>query len=125
MLIFALLVSWLTLTVSATCIMPTHMTLSSDAMPGCPETLVSGQSDHHGHDHSTMVCSFKPCLSSQSDTFTDLNRLQLELPVFILCLVGILWNLFLYHPLKQTPFSFNPPTGRRVLLIYRFCKLLN
>jgi hypothetical protein len=124
-LMVILLLSWISLTISATCTMPLVMA-TPDPMPGCVDTDSAVHSHHQDHDHTTMQdCSFKPCLSSSTDTFSDFNRLQPELPVFILYLVWTFWTVFLYHPLTPILFNEDPPVGRRVQLIYRFCKLLN
>jgi hypothetical protein len=125
-ILFVMLLSWIALTVMTTCTMPLRMaTLTSD-MSGCSNNHVSDHTHHQGQDHMNMQdCAFKPCLSTQSDSFSDFNRLQPELPVFILCLVATLWSLFLYFPITQALFIADPPTGRRIQLIYRFCKLLN
>jgi hypothetical protein len=126
-LVFVLLVSWISLTISATCSMPLVLMTSSDHMQGCSESSVSDRS--HQQDHASKAiqdCSFKPCLESQPDSFTDFNRLtKPDLPVFILSLVWTFCCLFLTYPPIKVPRKTDPPLGRRILLIYRFCTLLN
>jgi hypothetical protein len=126
-LVFVLLVSWISLTISATCTMPSLLIPAIDYMPGCSQ---SGEPEHfHHQDHapkSIQDCSFKPCLDSKPDSFTEFNRLtKPDIPVFILSLIWTFWCLFqTYSPIK-VPRKTDPPLGRRVLLIYRFCTLLN
>lgn len=120
-LIFVLLVSWISLTISATCSMPEHM-------PGCSESGATGHSHHQDHASKAMQnCSFKPCLDSQTHSFPDFHRLtKPDLPVFILSLIGTFFCLFLSYPPTKVPLrKADPPLGRRILLIYRFCTLLN
>jgi hypothetical protein len=127
MLVFVLLVSWISLAISATCTMPMPSALSElsampDHMPGCPD---SG-TPNHTTPKVMQDCTLKPCLDSQTDSFPDFNRLaKPELPVFILSLIWTFCCLFLSYPPTKIPRKADPPLGRRVLLIYRFCKLLN
>jgi hypothetical protein len=119
--VFVLLVSWISLTISATCTMPSVLIATSDHMPGC---LESGA--HDNAPKAMQDCSFKPCLDSQADTFTDFNRLtKPDLPVFILGFIWTFWCLFPGYPPTKVPRKTDPPLGRRILLIYRFCTLLN
>lgn len=126
-LVFVLLVSWISLTISATCIMPMPSLLTAmiKHMPGCIE---SGTAEpHQDHtDKTVQDCAFKPCIDSQNDSSTPINRLlKPDLPVFILVLIGTFLCLFLSYPPAKVPHKADPPFGRRILLIYRFCKLLN
>ena len=126
-LVFVLLVSWISLTISATCTMPLVLMTTSYFMPGCSESGASEHAQHQDHAQKAMQdCSFKPCLDSQADSFTSFNRLtQPELPVFILSLVLTFFCLFISYPSIKVPRKTDPPLGRRILLIYRFCTLLN
>lgn len=124
MLVFVLLVSWISLAISATCTMPMFSALTAmpEHMPGCSD---SGAPKHTSKD--MQDCTLKPCLDSQTHSFPDFNRLaKPDLPVLIL---GLFWTfccLFLSYPTTQVPRKkTDPPLGRRVLLIYRFCTLLN
>jgi len=122
-LIFVLLVSWISLAISATCTMPMPSVLTAmpDHMPGCSESGVLK------HTSKTMQdCTFKPCLDSQTHPFPDFNRLaHPDLPVIILGLIWTIVCLIQFFPLtKPLPKTESPP-GRRILLIYRFCTLLN
>ncbi|MFI3156056.1 MAG: hypothetical protein QX199_07845 [Methylococcaceae bacterium] len=122
MLVLVLLVSWISLTISATCTMPMPSALKamSEHMQGCAGALK--------HTSNTMQdCSFKPCLDSQANSLTDSNRLVKpdNLPVFILVLILTFLCLFLSYPPPKIPPKADPPLGRRILLIYRFCTLLN
>jgi hypothetical protein len=126
-LVFVLLVSWISLTISATCTMPLVLMTTSNHMQGCPESSATEQSHLKDHASKSMQdCSFKPCLDSQNNSFTDFNRLtKPDLPVFILSLVWTFCCLFLTYPPIKVPRKTDPPLGRRILLIYRFCTLLN
>lgn len=129
-LVFVLLVSWISLTISATCTMPmpSVVTAMPEHMQGCSESGVAGHSHHQDHASKAMRnCSFKPCLDSQTHSFPDFHRLtKPDLPVFILGLIGTFFCLFLSYPPTKVPLrKADPPLGRRILLIYRFCTLLN
>ncbi len=126
-LVFVLLVSWIFLTISATCTMPPVFNTTIDHRQGCTESGVSVHFQHQDHIPKVMHdCSFKPCLDSQPDSFIDFSRLiKLELPVFILSLIWTFWCLFLSYPSIKVFRKTDPPLGRRILLIYRFCTLLN
>ena len=129
-LVFVLLVSWISLTISATCTMPMPSVLTAmpEHMQGCSESGAPEHSHHQDPASKAMQnCSFKPCLDSQTHSFPDFNRLtKPDLPVFI---PGIIWTffyLFLSYPPSKVPLrKTDPPLGRRILLIYRFCTLLN
>jgi hypothetical protein len=126
-LVAVLLVSWLSLLVSATCSMPSSWRISSaDAMPaGCSEP------DNHSlkhQGHTTMPaqdCSFKPCLDSQPNPAFGFKIDKPDMPVFVLCLIGLIGFLLHYFPIQRISRAAAPPIGRRILLIYRFCTLLN
>ncbi len=126
-LVFVLLVSWISLAISTTCTMPLGLIKTSDQMPGCSESGVPEHSHHQDHAPESMQdCSFKPCLDSQADSFTDFNRLtKPELPVFILSFIWTFWCLFLNYAITKVAHKVGPPSGRRILLIYRFRTLLN
>jgi hypothetical protein len=83
-------------------------------MPGCSEKHTS---------KNMLDCAFKTCLDSQANPLTDLTKP--DLPVFILVLILTFLCLFLSHPATKIPPKADPPLGRRILLIYRFCTLLN
>lgn len=126
-LVFVLLVSWISLTISATCTMPMPSLLTTmiKHMPGCIE---SGTAEpHQDHtDKTVQDCVFKPCIDSQNDSSTPINRLvKPDLPGFILCLIWTSWYFFLSYPPTKVPHKADPPFGRRILLIYWFCTLLN
>lgn len=126
-LVFVLLVSWLSLLVSATCTMPSQWRVSSsDAMPaGCPEPGAPSP-EHKGHTTlPTQDCSFKPCLDSQPNSAFSLKIDKPQMPVFVLCLIGLIGYLLYYVPIQRISHAKAPPIGRRILLIYRYCTLLN
>jgi hypothetical protein len=122
-LVFVLLVSWISLTISATCTMPMPVVMAAmpDHMQGCTD---SGTHEHT--PNPTQNCVFKPCLDSQTNSLSDFNRLtKPDLPVFILALVSTFLCLVLSYPPTKVPHKADPPLGRRILLIYQFCTLLN
>jgi hypothetical protein len=124
-LVFVLLVSWISLTISATCTMPMPLALTSmsDHMQGCTD---SGVHEREHMPNPMQNCVFKPCLDSQSNSLTDFNRLtKPDLPVFILVFISTFLCLFLSYPPIKVPPKADPPLGRRILLIYQFCTLLN
>ncbi|MDD5580761.1 MAG: hypothetical protein PHY16_15980 [Methylobacter sp.] len=98
-----------------------------DHMPGCPEIGASSHPSHQGHmSRALQDCSFKPCVDSQANSLTDFNRLaKPDLPVVVLSLIWTFWYLFLSYSSPKIPRIADPPLGRRILLIYRFCTLLN
>ena len=125
-LVCVLLVSWISLTISATCIMPMPSILKAmpDHMQGMQGCSDSGTPEHT--PKAMLDCTFKPCLDSQADSLTNFNRLtKSELPVFIAVLIWTFLCLFLSYPTITAPPKADPPLGRRILLIYRFCTLLN
>ncbi|MEY3759648.1 MAG: hypothetical protein RIR39_1139 [Pseudomonadota bacterium] len=122
-LVFVLIVSWISLTLSATCTMtmPLVVTAMPDHMQGCNDS-----GTHESTSNPMQSCMLKPCLDSQTNSLTDFNRLtKPDLPVFILVLILTFLCLFLsYPPIKPTT-KADPPLGRRIKLIYQFCTLLN
>jgi hypothetical protein len=126
-LVFVLLVSWLSLLISATCSMPGSWRVSSsETMPvGCPEPG-NPSSDHKGHTSNPVQdCSFKPCLDSQPNPAFSFKIDKPQMPVFVLCLIGLIGYLLYYVPIQRISDAKAPPIGRRILLIYRYCTLLN
>jgi hypothetical protein len=126
-LVLVLLLSWISLTVSATCSMPSVLIAMADQLPACSEIGEASQLHHPGHTSKALQdCSFKLCLDSQANSFPDFNRLaKPDLPVITLSLIWTFWYLFLSYSLPKVPRIADPPLGRRLLLIYRFCTLLN
>lgn len=127
-LILVLMVSWLSMLISNTCMMPEPVFKSSvSTMPaGCGEMDSSAM---HDGSHTAMPhqdCSFKPCLDSHPNPVFEVKIDKPQIPIFVLCLIGLIGYLF--QCLFSTPLiprAKAPPIGRRVLLIYRFCTLLN
>lgn len=123
-IIWVVLVSWLSLAISTTC--STLMASAMKALPehtaGCPDTTVPG----HGDDGKfKQDYSFKLCLAPSGSSL-DLDRLpKPDLPVLVLLLIGIIFNL--RFPSLPQPISkkTDHPPGRQILIIYRFCTLLN
>lgn len=128
-LVCILLLCWLPMIVSATCAMPmASLTVFSDPMP-------AGCSDANNHTHTATTgnpglpsqnCSLKPCLDTPPNPVFELKADNPELPVFILSLVGLSLTFFEFIPkLRLLRTNTSPPIGRRILLIYRYCTLLN
>jgi hypothetical protein len=123
--ISVLLASWIFLVISATCTMPSVFMALSELMPECSEAD-SHAPGHHQGQLPKQDCSLKPCFEAQADSFSGFNRLfKPDVPVFILCLVWTLGYLFPVVSPARIPRVADPPPGRRILLIYRFCTLLN
>lgn len=128
MLVFVLVASWLFVSISATCAMPSAWMAIADSIEDCPQTGTH-TADHHQQQRSKNLqdCSLKPCFEAQSNpSLSSLNRLvKPDLPLFVLCFVWTLEQLFFA---RRPPFKVrlsDPPPGRRIPLIYRFCTLLN
>jgi hypothetical protein len=130
MLVYVLLVSWVSFVISATCVMPMPSVLSvaPDHMPGCPDADIARNTGHQDQTPKPIKdCKLKPCLDSQTNSLPDFNRLaKPDLPVLVLGLISTFFTLcVIYLPIRVPRNNYPPPTGRRVLLIYRFCTLLN
>jgi hypothetical protein len=123
-----LLVSWLAMLVSATCAMPSPWTVSSaNVMPaGCSESEhVASQPIGH-IAMPDQDCSFQPCLDSSPNPAFEFKADASQIPIYMLCLIGLIGFLLPYAPRQQRiARATAPPIGRRILLIYRFCTLLN
>jgi hypothetical protein len=127
-LLCVLLVSWLAMLVSATCAMPSPWPASSaNVMPaGCSE---QEHSVAQAIGHIAMPdqdCSFQPCLDSPPNPVFEVKLDKPQIPIFMLCLIGLIGFLLPYAPRQpHIARATAPPIGRRILLIYRFCTLLN
>jgi hypothetical protein len=127
MMIFMLLASWIFLTISATCSMPSVFMAMTEPMPECLETDSHAPGHHQGQmPVAKQDCSLKPCFESQPNPFSGFNRLvKPDLPVFIVFLIWTFGGLFFVTLLVPIPRVADSPPGRRIPLIYRFCTLLN
>lgn len=126
-LVCVLLVSWVSMLISARCAMPAQWRVAAaDAMPaGCSEPA-NHSPKHPGHTSTPLKdCSFAPCLDSQPNPAFGFKADKAEMPVFILCLIWLLGCLFHTLPARRIPRATVPPDGRRIRLIYQFCTLLN
>jgi len=123
-IVVVLLVSWLSLLVSATCIMPMPTLFAAKAAPSmdaCIHDHAAESAPQHPED-----CSLKPCLNAANDSLTDSNRLlQPDMPVFLFTMAWVFLTLLFFYAPLSIPRKADPPLGRRILLIYQFCKLLN
>jgi hypothetical protein len=124
-LALALLVSWVSMLVSASCAMPRFWRgVPADAMPtGCSEAPKHSPT-HPGHS-LPQGCSFKLCLDATPTPVFEFNVDIPNMPVFALCLFWLIGCLFRHLPSPLVPRTTAPPCGRRIPLIYRFCTLLN
>jgi hypothetical protein len=123
-----LMVSWLSMLISNTCMMPasTFETSASPMPAGCAEMdpSASYQDKITGMPHQD--CAFKPCLDSHPNPAFEIKVDKPQTPIFVLCLLGL--TGYFFHSIlfiSRTPPRSVPPIGRRILLIYRFCTLLN
>jgi len=74
--VFVLIVSWLSLTISATCTMPSVLMVASAHQQGCSGSGESGQPRNQDYTHKAMqACSLKACTDAQTDPFADFIRL--------------------------------------------------
>ncbi|MBL1262497.1 hypothetical protein [Candidatus Methylomicrobium oryzae] len=127
-IICILMVSWLSMLISNTCTMPAStFAAPADSMPaGCAEMAPSAL---QAGKHAAMPdqdCSFKPCLDSHPNPAFEAKIDKPPMPIFALCLIGLLgWLSHCLISVPRIPRTTSPPIGRRVLLIYRFCTLLN
>lgn len=116
-----LLLSWLALLVSAVCLMPPAPQAAPAAMAYCP----AEQSVSHKEHAPRVDCSLKLCLDSPSGPGFVFGAEPPQPPAVIpwlFLLVG-LW----LRPLRTAPPARppDPPAGRWIPLIYRYCTLLN
>jgi hypothetical protein len=75
---------------------------------------------------SDQDCSFQPCLDSPPNPAFEVKIDKPQVPIFMLCLIGLIGFLLPYTPRQpRIARAMAPPIGRRILLIYRFCTLLN
>jgi hypothetical protein len=127
LLVFALLVSWISMLVSATCSMPNSWRMpSADAMSaGCPNPD-SHAAKHQGHAVKPVQdCSLKPCPDSQPNPLFGFKIDQPDMPLIILCMAWLIVHVRNDRMSRRVRWPAMPPDGRRVPLIFRFCTLLN
>lgn len=118
------LMSWLALLFSATCTMPVPVKAALDTMAACGEP-----SHHAGHEappaNPDRDCFYKPCLESQSYPGVLASPIKWDLPALVFCITWVLGCRFQSSRISRSPPVSDPPAGRRIPLIYRFCTLLN
>jgi hypothetical protein len=121
-LLFVVLASWLVLLVSATCTMPLPWQAAPEAMPACPEPHAPAKSPLPKTD-----CSLKTCLEAPSAPGLAAHPDRPpQLPLAILCLIWLAATWLRPDQTSRSPrWLEDPPPGRRIPLIYRFCTLLN
>jgi hypothetical protein len=97
----------------------------AETMPeGCPSPD-SHAPQHLGHTQPVQDCSLKPCPDSPPNVGLGFKIDKPEMPLFVLCLVWLIVNWLHDQTNQRIPRQTEPPDGRRVPLIYRFCTLLN
>jgi hypothetical protein len=120
--------SWLAMLISNTCTMPASAfeTMAQTMPAGCAEMDHSAMPQDVPLSMPHQDCSFKPCLDSLSPPAFEVKIDKPPMPAFVLCLIGLIGCLF-HRPFSvpRIPRTTAPPIGRRILLIYRFCTLLN
>jgi hypothetical protein len=120
-LMLVLLLSWLALLASATCLMPPALQAVAAAIPDCP----AEQPVPHKEHLPPPDCSLKPCLASLSAPGFVFGADRPDLPPVVL------WLAFAavarLRPRRPAPLARppDPPSGRRIPLIYRYCTLLD
>ena len=113
---------------SSTCVMPFVMQSPVE------KAVMSADCDDVSHhiDHlkaqaelQKKDCVLKPCPDSQQNPAFNSKNTKLDIPVFMLCLIGL--SLFLYHPRSLRVFSRwqSDNFANAVPIRFRFCILLN
>lgn len=113
---------------SSTCVMPTLMQSSVE------NTMMAADCDdvtHHVDLQKNQVelqqkdCVLKPCPDSQQNSAFNSKSTKLDIPVFILCLIGL--SYFLYPPrfFRVFPRWQTERFANSVPIRFRFCVLLN
>jgi hypothetical protein len=128
LMVFVLLVSWVSMLVSATCSMPNSWRMpSADVMSaGCADPD-SHTPKHQGHTVKPVQdCSLKPCPDSQPNPLSGFKIDQPDMPpMIILCLSWLIGHWLNDRMSRRVHCPTVPPDGRRVPLIFRYCTLLN
>ncbi|SMF95007.1 hypothetical protein SAMN02949497_2347 [Methylomagnum ishizawai] len=118
------LFAWLAFLISATCTMPVMAQAMPDMMQTCPDQI-----GHLGHSDAPskmlQACSLKPCLESQPSPVFPASPPNGDVPILALFVI-LVFDAWLGAGLAaRIPWGLDPPSGRRIPLIYRFCTLLN
>lgn len=118
------LFAWLAFLISATCAMPVMVQAMPDLMQACPDQM--GQPGHpEAPSKMLKACSFKPCLEPQPNPVFPASPQSGELPMLALFLILVFDAWLRADLVSRIPRGLDPPLGRRIPLIYRFCTLLN
>ncbi len=113
---------------SSTCVMPILMQSPVE------NTMMAADCDDVTHhvDHQKIQadlqkkdCVLKLCPDSQQNPAFNSKSTKLDIPVFILCLIGL--SVFLYHPrsFRVFPRWHSDNFANSVPIRFRFCVLLN
>jgi len=120
-----MMVSWLFMLVSATCVMPKQLQSVhvAEAVSGCDESSHANHSQHAATPEPD--CTLKLCPDSQSKLPFTVKLDQPQVPLLLLCLAWLTGWLFDYRPNKIRLKRLDIPPTQPVPLYYRFCILLN
>ncbi len=126
--ILVMLTSWIFMLASSTCVMPIAIQspVINTAMPAdCDD--VSHHIDHQKSqaEIQKLNCLLKPCPDSKHSPAISTKIAKLDIPVFILCLIGL--STFLYNPTSFRVFRRwqSIDFANSIPIRYRFCVLLN
>jgi len=126
--ILVMLTSWLFMLATSTCVMP--IVIQSPVENIAMSTDCDDVTHHIDHqkiqaDLQKKDCVLKPCPDSKQNPAFNSKIFKLDIPIFILCLIGL--STFLHNPRSFRVFprwqSFN--FANTVPIRYRFCVLLN
>ncbi len=126
--VMLLLVSWLFMLVSSTCVMSMPVALVTndiDVMPiGCTDA------EHHATGtrqvvHHNQDCALKACPDSQPNPALNLKIDKPDLPVFIVCLTWLSIYIFSQLPCLYIRHRQRRTTANPIPIRYRFCTFLN
>lgn len=126
--ILVMLTSWLFMLGSSTCVMPVLMqspveniVMASD----CDDVTHHVDQQKIQADLQKKDCVLKPCPDSQQNPAFNSKSTKLDIPVFILCLLGV--SLFVLSPrsIRVFPRWQTDNFADSVPIRLRFCVLLN
>ncbi|MGZ5049919.1 MAG: hypothetical protein ACXWAS_02545 [Methylobacter sp.] len=128
LMILIMLTSWLFMLVTSTCAMPIMMQTPVE------KAVIAADCDDATHhvdfkqaqtDLQKKDCLLKPCSDSQQNPALNSKIAKLDIPVFILCLIGL--SAIFYNPSSLRVFRRwqTDDFANSVPIRYRFCVLRN
>jgi len=128
LVILVMLISWLFMLATSACVMPFTLQLPVE------KTTIAADCDDVSHhiehkqvqdDSHKLNCLLKLCPDSKHNPALSTKITKLDIPVFILCLIGL--TLFSYQPSSMLVFRRWESLGfaNSIPIRYRFCILLN